>query len=50
VLLDEPDERFSLLLLELLSGEELLTLILLLILELLESLLLLSEGVIVGRL
>lgn len=53
MLLDEPDERLSLLLPELLSGEELLTLtllLLLLLLEPLETLLLLSEGVIVGRL
>lgn len=50
MLLEEPDERLSLLLLELLSGAELLTLILLLLLELLETLLLLSDGVIVGRL
>ena len=52
MLLEEPDERLSLLLPELLSGEELLTLtlLLLLLLELLETLLLLSEGVIAGRL
>lgn len=54
MLLEEPDERLSLLLPELLSGEELLTLtlllILLLLLEPLETLLLLSEGVVVGRL